>query len=130
MEKLPLTSNGKLDRKALPAPLADAYAHPGYQAPQGELESTLCGIWSELLRLDRVGRHDNFFQLGGHSLLATRMVSRMRTILGVELAIKNVFEAATIAELATIVESLIFEDISQMPETEAVQIAGQLSEKE
>jgi len=130
MEKLPLTSNGKLDRKALPAPLADAYAHPGYQAPQGELESTLCGIWSELLRLDRVGRHDNFFQLGGHSLLATRMVSRVRSVLGVELVIQNVFEFPTVASLAPIAEKLILDEIAQMPEAEAIQIAGQLSEKE
>ncbi|MER8951102.1 phosphopantetheine-binding protein, partial [Mesorhizobium sp. M0809] len=65
---LPLTANGKLDRKGLPAPDDDAYARAAYEAPQGEIETTLAQIWAELLRVERVGRHDNFFELGGHSL--------------------------------------------------------------
>ena len=67
LESLPLTPNGKLDRRALPAPDADAYATRGYEAPQGETETILAGIWAAALRLDRVGRHDNSFELGGHS---------------------------------------------------------------
>ena len=70
MEAMPLTPNGKLDRKALPAPEDDAYASQHYEAPQGEIETVLASLWAELLKLDRVGRHDNFFELGGHSLLA------------------------------------------------------------
>ena len=72
LESLPLTANGKLDRKALPAPEADAYATRNYEPPQGEIETKLAAIWAEVLKLDKVGRHDNFFALGGHSLLAVQ----------------------------------------------------------
>jgi amino acid adenylation domain-containing protein len=78
LQQLPLTVNGKLDRRALPAPNDDAYARSTYEAPQGKVESTIAAIWSEVLRVDRVGRHDNFFELGGHSLLAMRVLERMR----------------------------------------------------
>ena len=74
MKSLPLTANGKLDRRALPAPDTDAYAVREYEAPVGETETKLAGIWAEVLKVERVGRHDNFFDLGGHSLLAVRMV--------------------------------------------------------
>ena len=72
LERMPLTVNGKLDRKALPAPEGDAYGERGYEAPQGEIERKLAAIWAEVLKVERVGRHDNFFELGGHSLLAMR----------------------------------------------------------
>ena len=69
LERMPLTGNGKLDRKALPAPELDAYGVSEYAAPEGEVETTLAAIWAELLHVERVGRNDNFFELGGHSLL-------------------------------------------------------------
>ncbi|MBM0108954.1 non-ribosomal peptide synthetase, partial [Steroidobacter sp. S1-65] len=68
LSSLPLTPNGKLDRRALPAPELDAYVSREYEAPQGEVEEVLAGIWQELLHVERVGRQDNFFELGGHSL--------------------------------------------------------------
>ncbi|WP_338927353.1 amino acid adenylation domain-containing protein [Mycetohabitans endofungorum] len=100
LDAWPLTPNGKLDRRALPAPDDAALAHQAYEAPQGELETTLATIWAELLGVERVGRHDSFFALGGHSLLAMRLISRVRTALGVDLAIRTLFEAPTLAGLA------------------------------
>ncbi|WP_457663439.1 amino acid adenylation domain-containing protein [Sinorhizobium medicae] len=99
LDALPLTVNGKLDRKALPVPDDDAYARRAYEAPQGEIETLLAGIWAELLGVERVGRHDNFFELGGHSLLAVQMMERLRRLsLGVE--VRTVFAKPMLADLA------------------------------
>ncbi|SIT65198.1 amino acid adenylation domain-containing protein [Burkholderia sp. b14] len=100
LDAFPLPPNGKLDRRALPAPDDAALAHQAYEAPQGELETTLASIWAELLGVKQVGRHDSFFALGGHSLLAMRLISRVRTALGIDLAIRTLFEAPTLAGLA------------------------------
>ncbi|WP_338925532.1 non-ribosomal peptide synthase/polyketide synthase [Mycetohabitans endofungorum] len=100
LDALPLTPNGKLDRRALPAPDAQAFAHQAYEVPQGELETTLAEIWSELLGVERTSRHDNFFALGGHSLLAVQMISRSRTALGISIPMPVLFEAPTLAALA------------------------------
>ncbi|HEV3049609.1 MAG TPA: amino acid adenylation domain-containing protein, partial [Longimicrobium sp.] len=100
LEALPLTSNGKVDRKALPAPDADAFAARAYEAPLGETETTLAAIWSELLGVERVGRGDDFFALGGHSLLAVRLISRLRQALGVEAAVRDVFVRPVLADFA------------------------------
>ncbi|HZL49532.1 MAG TPA: amino acid adenylation domain-containing protein [Terracidiphilus sp.] len=91
LESLPLTPNGKLDRKALQAPEADAYSTYNYEPPQGEMEMELAAIWTDVLKLERVGRHDNFFKLGGHSLAAVQVVTRLRQALGVELTIRDLF---------------------------------------
>ncbi|MEL4891902.1 amino acid adenylation domain-containing protein, partial [Xanthomonas protegens] len=99
LETWPLTANGKLDRKALPAPDEAAYTHRAYAPPQGEIETTLASIWSDLLRLEKVGRNDDFFELGGHSLLAVQLVSRVRKALDVELTFRDVFEASELREL-------------------------------
>ncbi|WP_200894108.1 phosphopantetheine-binding protein [Xanthomonas sp. MUS 060] len=100
LDRLPLTPNGKLDRKALPAPDAAAYAALTYEAPQGEIEHTIAAIWRELLGLETIGRHDNFFALGGHSLLGVRLMSRIRSALGVELPLATLFAQPRLAELA------------------------------
>ncbi|HLL45402.1 MAG TPA: amino acid adenylation domain-containing protein, partial [Longimicrobiaceae bacterium] len=100
LEALPLTPNGKLDRRALPAPGADAFAARAYEAPVGEVEKELAGIWSELLGVERVGRGDHFFALGGHSLLAVRVVSRVRRALGVDASPGDLFERPVLADLA------------------------------
>ena len=78
LDALPLTPNGKLDRKALPAPGHASLAAQAYESAQGEIETAIATIWQDLLRIDRVGRHDNFFALGGHSLLVVQLAERMR----------------------------------------------------
>ncbi|MER8931317.1 phosphopantetheine-binding protein, partial [Mesorhizobium sp. M0859] len=97
---LPLTPNGKLDRQALPAPDDEAYARAAYEAPQGEVETLLAGIWQELLGLERIGRHDHFFELGGHSLLAVQLLSRLPRAVGVELPLTRLFARPVLADLA------------------------------
>jgi amino acid adenylation domain-containing protein len=105
LEALPLTANGKLDRNALPAPDSDAFALRGYEPPRGETEAALAPIWAEALKLDRVGRHDNFFDLGGHSLLAIRLLSRINASFKTDLPLSTVFHTPTIATLAELLEN-------------------------
>ncbi|MGD7154321.1 non-ribosomal peptide synthase/polyketide synthase, partial [Ralstonia pseudosolanacearum] len=100
LEHLPLTPNGKLDRKGLPAPEGQAYASTAYEAPQGEVEQTLAGIWQTLLGVERVGRHDDFFALGGHSLQAVRLVAQVRTQLGAELGLTELFAQPSLSAVA------------------------------
>ncbi|VUD63690.1 unnamed protein product [Burkholderia pseudomallei] len=105
LDAWPLTPNGKLDRRALPAPADDAYARAEYEAPQGAKEEALAAIWRELLHVERVSRHDNFFELGGHSLLAVQLVSRLRQALSVEVALSTVFDAPVLSALAERLEA-------------------------
>ncbi|WP_145133656.1 MULTISPECIES: non-ribosomal peptide synthetase, partial [unclassified Pseudomonas] len=102
LEALPLTPNGKLNRKALPAPDQASVISREYEAPQGEVEVAIAGIWQDLLDLERIGRHDNFFELGGHSLLAVKMIERMRQV---ELSadVRVLFGQPTLAALAAAV---------------------------
>ncbi|HVR95722.1 MAG TPA: non-ribosomal peptide synthase/polyketide synthase, partial [Thermoanaerobaculia bacterium] len=104
LDALPLSPNGKVDRKALSALAApEIVGDPTASNPVDPVEELLAGIWAEVLRLGRVGVHDDFFALGGHSLLATQVVSRIRAVLGVELAVRALFEAPTVAGLARLV---------------------------
>jgi amino acid adenylation domain-containing protein/FkbM family methyltransferase len=100
LSQWPLTANGKLDRLALPAPDFNAEAaHQVYVAPVTALEHVLAGIWASLLRIERVGMAENFFEMGGHSLLGMQVLSRIREVLQVELPLRVLFESQTIAEL-------------------------------
>ena len=97
---LPLTVNGKVDRRALPVPVGERVAEDGYVAPRGAAEQVLAGIWSEVLGIDRIGARDDFFALGGHSLLGTRITTRVREAFGVDLPLRAVFEAPVLADQA------------------------------
>jgi amino acid adenylation domain-containing protein len=103
LDALPLTPNGKLDRKALPAPDL-ASAEKRYVAPRTPVEEVLAGIWAEVLGRERVGVTESFFELGGHSLLATRLISRVRQVLGVEVALGEVFRSPVLADLSRAIE--------------------------
>ncbi len=100
LDALPLSANGKLDRKALPAPEGGAFLRRDFAAPQGPIEIALAEIWGELLGLPQVGRHDNFFELGGHSLLGVRVVSHLRERLNIELPLAELFVHPVLAKLA------------------------------
>ncbi len=100
LESFPLTPNGKLDRRALPVPESSAYGARGYEAPVGEIETIVAGIWADVLKLEQVGRCDHFFEVGGHSLLAMRLISHLRQALGLEAEIGDLFAYPVLADFA------------------------------
>jgi amino acid adenylation domain-containing protein len=107
LEAMPLTPNGKIDRKALPQPDASRpELEANYVAPRTPIEQQIADIWSQVLNVNRVGIHDNFFELGGYSLLVIQVVSRLRQVLQAEILMSNLFELPTVADLAERVETL------------------------
>ncbi|WP_186066623.1 non-ribosomal peptide synthetase/type I polyketide synthase [Burkholderia gladioli] len=128
LDALPLTANGKIDLRALPAPsfAADRAEHV---APRTPLEELLAGIWARVLKLDRVGVHDNFFDLGGHSLSATQVVAELREHLPMELPLRAFFEAPTIEAFAQVVETLMVEHLQGMSEDDAQRLLAQEEEQ-
>jgi amino acid adenylation domain-containing protein len=108
LDKLPLTSNGKIDRRALPTPEHGRSRNGNsHVAPRTPTEQRLAAIWAEVLKHEQVGIHDNFFELGGHSLLATQMVLRVRDAFQIELPLRRLFESATVAGLAQEVDKTL-----------------------
>ena len=114
LDSLPLTPHGKVDRHALPAPRITDYVTREFESPLGEVEEILAGIWQTLLNVERVGRRDNFFELGGHSLLIVQMVERLRRV-GLFANVRNVFENATLAELASTLTDEAFAHVEIPP---------------
>ncbi|MGA9380654.1 MAG: amino acid adenylation domain-containing protein, partial [Phormidium sp.] len=106
LETLPLTPSGKIDRRALPKPDSYSRQTDNYVAPRNPVEEILTHLWEQLLNLKQVGIHDNFFALGGHSLLATQLMSRIRNRLQVELPLRSLFAAPTVAQLAIQIQQI------------------------
>ena len=120
---LPLTSNGKVDRRALPAPPQlqpepDAVS----DSPLTPTEELLSGIWAEVLGLAQVSRSSDFFELGGHSLLATQVISRIWELFGVEVPLRALFERPTVAELSISIDEALLEKLEEMPDSEIERI--------
>ncbi|WP_371588947.1 amino acid adenylation domain-containing protein [Streptomyces virginiae] len=114
VDGLPVTPNGKLDRRALPAPAAAAAA-TAYEPPAGETEELVAMVWASVLDAPRIGRHDDFFALGGHSLSATRVAARLRQSLGLDLPLHTLFEQRTVAALAIAVETVLLAELEAEP---------------
>ena len=132
MKALPLTPNGKVDRRALPSP-EEVWPERAYTAPRTPVEELVAGIWSEVLRIEKVGTHDNFFELGGNSLLVTQAVWRMRRAFERELPIRWLFELPTVAQLAARIEeaqheeiSHILDELERLPDEEAARSRDRL----
>ncbi len=115
LDAFPLTVSGKIDRRALPAPDQTAVVSQVYQAPLGALEMTIARVWAELLDIERVGRLDDFFALGGHSLLAVQLASRLRSELGVEVALRDLFSQPTLSGFAQLVARAARSTLTAIP---------------
>ncbi|PNQ78064.1 condensation domain-containing protein, partial [Paenibacillus sp. F4] len=118
LESMPLTPNGKIDRKALPAPEGSLQTGADYTAPRTGLESVLAQIWQDVLGLEQVGVKENFFEIGGHSLRATTLTSKIHKELNKSLPLRSIFEAPTIEQLAAVIEQLDQEMYASIPVTE------------
>jgi acyl carrier protein len=120
LTSLPLNTSGKIDRAALPAPTTEnTLRDDTYIAPRTAIEERLASMLAPLLGLDKVSVEDNFFLLGGHSLLGTQLIARVRDAFGVELALRALFDAPTVARLSAQVESLLLAKLESMSEAEA-----------
>ncbi|MEH2110839.1 non-ribosomal peptide synthetase [Nostoc sp.] len=106
LESLPITPNGKVDRRALPMPDTISFNNQDYVAPRSQVEELLAQIWAKVLGKEQVGIHDNFFELGGHSLLATVLTSRIRDTFQIDLPVRNLFEAPTVEQLSRYIDTI------------------------
>jgi len=130
MTELPLSSNGKLDRTALPMPSSEnGFDTASYHAAESPVEIQLASILAQLLGLDRVGREDNFFLLGGQSLLGAQLIVRVRERFGVQLRLRDLFETQTVAKLAGRIESELTSSLESMSEEEASRILSMLERR-
>jgi amino acid adenylation domain-containing protein len=123
LDALPLTSHGKIDRRALPAPDAERPAlAEAFVAPRTPAEKSLASIWMKLLGINRIGINDNYFELGGDSLLATQLASQVRSVFEVELPLVELFRHPTLSEMATSIEEAIIEQMEEISDEEAEQL--------
>jgi acyl carrier protein len=126
LESLPITPNGKIDRRALPAPdLSQRTLETALVAPRTTTEEIIATTWIEVLGIAQVSVHDNFFELGGHSLLATQVISRLCKAFAFELPLRCLFDSPTIAELS---EQVIAQQVEQVEREALEQILGEVDE--
>ncbi|KAF9558057.1 hypothetical protein EC968_007307, partial [Mortierella alpina] len=125
LDSFPLTPNGKLDRRALPTPADNDYARQEFEAPQGEVELALASVWSELLQIDKVSRHDSFFALGGHSLLAVRLINRI-SVWGASIPLSALFSSPSLCAFAAVVSNHLTQDRAASLDIMPVSRAGEL----
>jgi len=136
LERLPLTPNGKVDRRALPPPDGTRPdGDDGFVAPRTPIEGVVAEIWAQVLGLERVGVRDNFFDLGGHSLLATQVIARLRGTFQIDLPLRSLFEAPTVAGMVVLIQPQIehvdrmvvcevLKQVQCMPEEEVKRMLG------
>jgi acyl carrier protein len=128
LDRLPLSTNGKVDRRSLPEPDVAAIRSKCHTNPRNPTEQLLAEIWSELLGVDDIGVEDNFFELGGHSLLAIQLRTRIRSAFDVEIPLTELMTATTIERLAARVEETIIADIEAMSDASAERLIAQMVE--
>jgi amino acid adenylation domain-containing protein len=125
LEEIPRTPNGKIDRRALPAPRQEEIvSEESFVAPRTSAEQTLARIWCDVLGVKQVGINDDFFELGGHSLLVTQVVSRIRHTFQVEIPMRRLFEQPTIAGIAPLLEDLLVREVAELSEEDAQRLAA------
>jgi len=123
IDSLPRLPNGKINRKALPAPdNSEVESKTVYEPPAGPVENEIAGIWTRLLGVKQIGARDSFFDLGGHSLLATQLIARIYDVFQVSIPLRSIFERPTVAELAMVIEEEIIKEIDQYTEEEAASL--------
>ena len=123
LQSLPLTPNGKVDRASLPPPNREnTLRDEDFTPPRTPVEEKLALMLCALLGLEQVSVHDNFFMLGGHSLLGTQLISQIRGLFGVELALRTLFESPTIEQLSLEIQRLVFARVEAMSEEEALRL--------
>jgi len=129
LEKLPLTANGKVDRMSLPAPEdTNTLRDSAYTAPRTDMEKTVAGILERLLGLEHVDVEENFFSLGGHSLLGAQLVARLRDTFGIEMPLRVIFEAPSVAELSSEIDRLLVAKVEAMSEKEVQRLLNSMPE--
>jgi acyl carrier protein len=125
LSSFPLLPNGKINRQALPAPEKPRPELDGnYQAPRNATEELVREIWSEVLEIPKIGIHDDFFELGGHSLMVTQVLARLRERVQIDLPMRVIFDAPTIAGFAEVLEEKLVSEISALSEEEALRQLG------
>jgi len=130
LAEVPLSVHGKLDRSALPEPCTENIIEDDlFISPQSPIEQHLAGLLSELMKIERVGRDDNFFKLGGHSLMGAQLVALIRETFGVDLSLRSLFEAPTVREMSAEIERLIYERVSAISDEEALRMLASSADR-